>query len=290
MRYLRHPNISDIPKLKKIWCEGFPEDEESYCDFYFERYFHPERCLAVYNDSEIESAVHWFDAYYIGTDGKKYDFIFPYAGSTLKKYRGNKNLQYMIEGCKKYASEKGKSGMVFAAADELVYLYDRWGYDRIAQLHTYSVNVIPKKNNIYWEICPFEKFSSMRTEYLNILGNCFYWDVDAEKYMYDDIFTKGHILICRYEGAEYFAVCTIEKDSIIIRETNFPTDRSSLLLESISYHYSYTGQIDIFSHVELFLCGCNFTLRDIYYGHYGLIGKFPGSEKLYNSYINLIAD
>ncbi len=290
MKYLKHPLISDIPMLKRVWYEGFPEDEEGYCDFYFERYFRPERCLAVYNDSEIESAVHWFDAFYKGTDGKKYDFMFLYASSTLKKYRGQKNLHYMVEGCKKFSIENGKKGLTVVSTDEIAYLYDRWGYKRISQLHTYSANVASKKNNIHWEICSFKKFSLMRTTYLDKLSNCFYWEKDAEKYMYDDIFTSGHVLVCKYEGNEYFAVCTVENDILIIRETDFPKDNLTTLFESISAYYSYTGQIDVYSHEKILLQNHNFTSKDIYYGHYSLNSEFPGSENLGSSYINLIAD
>lgn len=290
MRSLIHPKINDISQLKKIWCEGFPDDEDSYCDFYFEKYFRPDRCLAVYNGTEIESAVHWFDAYYKGTDGNRYGFLFPYAGATLQKYRGHKNLQYMIEGCRKFAIDSGKSGMVFAAADELVHLYDRWGYKRIAKLHTYSLNAVPKENGIVWKICPFKKFKILRTNYLDELGNCFYWEKDAEKYMYDDIFTKGHILICKYDNSEYFVVCTSEKDSMIIRETSFPLNKANWLTESISNYYSYSGKFTIYTHKDDFFCTRDFIAKDIYYGHYGLNDIFSGIENLNLSYINLIAD
>lgn len=290
MRYLSHPKASDIPQLKRIWCEGFPDDKESYCDFYFERHFSPERCLVVYNGIEAESAIHWFDSYYKGSDGNKYDFIFIYAAATLKKYRGHNNLKYMVEGCRKFASDSGKSGIVAAAADELAYLYDKWGFIRISQMHTYSANTAPGHGSVIWKVCPFDEFMSMREDYLDRLGNCFYWHDDAAKYMYDDIFTKGQVLMSQFEGRNYFAVCTFEKDRIIIRETNFPAGKFVLLSESISKYNSYSGKIAIYTHEKVDICSGNFTEEDIYYGHYRLISKFPGSENLGNAYINLIAD
>ena len=132
----------------------------------------------------------------------------------------------------------------------------------------------------------------MRIAYLDKLSNCFYWEKDAEKYIYDDIFTNGQILVCRYEGSEYYAVCTVENDLLTIRETNFPADRPELLtlIESICNYYSYSGRVEIYSHEKLLLNGCEITVEDIYYGHYILNEEFSGSEKLGGSYINLIAE
>lgn len=290
MRSLIHPEMSDIPELKRIWCEGFTEDTDGYCDFYFEKYFRPDRCFAVYNGTELESAVHWFDAYYIGYDGNKYGFLFPYAGATLHRYMGHRNLEYMITGCKQYAAEHGKAGMVFATAEELVYLYDRWGYQRTAKLHTYSFHTSPANNGIVWKICPFEEFHKLRSNYLMQLGNCFYWELHTEKYMYEDIFTKGHVLVCEYESCTYFAVCAVEENCLLIRETSFPLKKSDLLAESISRYYFYSGKITIYTNQNDFFCTQDFTAEDIYYGHYGLGKKFAGSERLSSAYINLIAD
>lgn len=290
MRSLIHPGISDIPTLKKIWRNGFPEDADSYCDFYFERYFHPESCLAVYNGKEIESAIYWFDAYYKGIGGNIYDFLFLYAGTTLPEYRGHNNLQYMVEGCYNYAVQKGKTGIVFAAADDLVHLYDRWGYKRIAKLHTYSLKAIPKDNGIFWNVCQFKKFQILRKDYLDSLGNCFYWYERTEKYMFDDIFTKGGVLVCEYKSQIYFAVCTAEKEGIIIRETSFPLENADLLIESVSRYYSYSGKLIIYTPKNDFFCAYSAAAKDIYYGHYEINQPFPGSERLSLSYINLIAD
>lgn len=290
MKTLNHPKREGINQLKQIWCEGFPDDKESYCDFYFEKHFRPERCLAVYNDTETESAIHWFEAYYKDAVGNKQKFIFLYAGATLKKYRGNNNLQFMIKGCQAFSKENGYAGIIFAAADELVYLYDRWGYNRISKLHTYSVNVTGHSDILCWRICPFEKFQILRNKYLDKIGNCFYWCGDSEKYMYDDIFTKGDILFCEYENTEFFAVCTIEKDGIIIRETSFPLDKAELLNESICKHYSYFGKVYIYTSENDVHFSEKYISEDIYYGHYGINFDFSGSERLGSSYINLIAD
>ncbi|MCM1328256.1 MAG: hypothetical protein NC253_02350 [Ruminococcus sp.] len=290
MRTLKHPSYNEINRLKQIWLEGFPDDGEGYCDFYFEKYFRPERCFAVYNEFEIESAVHWFEAYRKGSDGNKYKFIFPYAGATLKKYRGHKNLQFMIEGCDNFSKKNGYAGMVFAAADELVYLYDKWGYSRISRLNTYTFDVSRRSEILNWKICPFEKFKIMRNNFLGKIGNCFYWCGDAEKYMYDDVFTKGKILFCEYNNTEYFAVCTMEKNCLIIRETDFPLDNSELLTESVCGHFNYFGRVSIYTHKKNLQPAGEYVFEDIYYGHYGLNFNFPGSERLGSAYINLIAD
>ncbi len=290
MRKLVHPKKSDIDTLKKIWCEGFPEDADGYCDFFFERSFSPERTLVVFNGTEIESAVYWFDAYFKDKNGQKQSFIFPFAASTLKNYQGHGNLKYMIEGCMNFTKQSGKTGMVFAAADELVYLYDRWGYKRIAKLHTYSVNVSSDSSDVKWRICPFERFSVLRTALLDSIGNAFYWEGDTEKYMYDDIFTKGHILEASYEGKTHFAVCTNEGDRYIIRETSFPLDKADILIKSISSFYSYSGVMEVYSHSDVWNYSGEYKAEDIYYGHYGLCRGFDGDETLDDSYVNLIAD
>lgn len=290
MKILRHPKYEEINQLKQIWCEGFPDDKDSYCAFYFKKHFRPERCLAVYNDTEAESAIHWFETYYKDADGIKRKFIFLYAGATLKKYRGNNNLQFMISGCREFSKENGYAGIVLAAADEIVHLYDRWGYERIAKLNTYTVIVNRHSDILCWEICSFEKFKILRNKYLDEIGNCFYWYGASEQYMYDDIFTKGDVLFCEYYNTEFFAVCTIEKDGIIIRETNFPLNKSELLTESICNYYNYYGKMCIYTNKNDVHFSEKYVSKDIYYGHCGINFNFSGSERLSRSYINLIAD
>lgn len=290
MRILNHPKHEEINQLRQIWCEGFPDDIDGYCDFYFKKFFRPERCFAVYNDTEIESAIHWFEAYYKDAVGNKQKFIFLYAGATLKKYRGNNNLQFMIRGCQAFSKENGYAGVAFTAADDLVYLYDRWGYKRISKLHTYSVNVKRHSDILRWRICPFRKFQILRNKYLDDIGNCFYWYGDSEKYMYDDVFTKGDILFCKYDNIEFYAVCTIENDGIIIRETSFPLNKSELLNESICKHYNYCGKVCIYTYENDVHFSEEYVSENIYYGHYGINYDFGGSELLDSSYINLIAD
>jgi hypothetical protein len=290
MRKLINPKVENIPELKKLWCECFPDDANGYCDFFFEHYFKPEVCLVLHNGEEIESAAYMFDSYYKGPNYQKYDFMFLYAIGTLKKYRGKNNLKFMVEGCLEYAKEKGMSGINGVSVDDLTHIYDSYGCKRMAMLHTYTVEALPEAGVVSWQICPFEKFSLLRTAYLDEIGNCFYWRGDSEKYMYEDAFTRGSIIVCEYESRAYYAVCTRESDRYTIRETNFPLDKAYILVSSIADYYNYRGLIDIYSRYDSFVYPEKYSSEDIYYGHYGICQGFCGDENLSNAYINIVAD
>lgn len=290
MRSLIHPKRSETEQLKNIWCEGFPADAEGYCDFYFEKHFRPDRCLAVFNGIELESAVHMFDGYYRGKDEKRYDFFYLYAGATLKKYRGKKNLEYMIEGCMKYAYDCGKYGIVVSAAEDIVYLYDRWGYRRMADVYTYSLIGEPLKNGITWQASSFDKYMRLRTEYLDQISSRFYWNEESEKYQYEDICTRGRILTCIYEGKEYFAVCADEEECLMIRETSFPLMHMDLLVDSICGNCSYAGRVTICTKEAEFFSRREIETEKIYSGHFGLCRDFEGSKLLTEAYFSLVGD
>jgi hypothetical protein len=282
--------MGDIPQLKKLWCECFPEDSEGYCDFFFEHYFRPERCIIVRNDTEIESAGHLFDAYYKSADGIKRGFMYLYATGTLERYRGCGNLKLLIEGCLAYCRKIGYSGITVVATDELVCLYDRYDCKRLARVNRFLVTAKPDRCGISWRICPFERFSRLRTAYLDQLGNCFYWCGDSERYMYDDVFTKGSVLECSFKGETYYAVCTREPDRYVIRETSFPLQCADAFVGSIAAFYDYSGMMEIYSRFGAFGYSGQFTMDDLYYGHYRLESGFDGQERLGEAYINLIGD
>jgi hypothetical protein len=291
MRKLIVPQITEISQLKKIWCECFPDDADGYCDFFFSHYFKPEMSLAVYNGRELESAIYMFDAFY-KVEGKKQKFRYLYAGGTLKKYRGKNNLKYMLDGCMTSAREHGCAGTVVVADDDIVHLYDRWGYRRIAGLHTYSVEAVPVQDTISWQICPFEKFAPLRTQYLDSMGNAFYWTGASERYMYDDIFTKGFVLAGEYEGKEYYAVCTKEENQYVVRETSFPLEQADILIGSIAGFCNYSGTLTIYSHSPCFATAGEYRMEDIYYGHVRIDEDFAEEDTdcFGEAYINLIAD
>lgn len=280
--------MSDIPVLKKLWCTAFPDDACGYCDFYFQNYFCPEKCIIVHNGKEIESAVYMFDAYYKTQSGEKLPFVFGFAGATFDKYKGSGNLMRMLKGIPDLRTDA--QGLILVSAEELINLYDRSGFERTAVLHSYSVRDTDSSDKIIWEDCPYESFSVMREAYLDSLGNAFYWEEKTDKYMYRDIYTKGNVLKCRFEEKEYYAVCTKENDRYIIRETDFPLDKADILIETLSFHYSYSGIFDVYSHNDCFEYSGDHEHEEMYYGHYLLFRKMADKFRLSDSYINLIAD
>lgn len=290
MRRLIHPTSRDIPRLKQIWCEGFPDDlQNGYCDFYFDRHFSPERSLAVINGTEIESACHLFDAVCQCADGIDRRFLFFYAAATAEKYRGHSNLQFMVEGCLNYAAQLHYSGMLTAAAEEIIYLYDRWGGKRTSPMHTYTTSYhVPEGALLEMTECSYDAFSVMRKSYLNRFSTAVRWTEASERYMYQDTFQRGKILQTTYQRKTFYAVCTVEEDCIIIRETDMPLALARLLADSVLAHFDYRGELTLYSHDKAELPG--FRSDSMYYGHYYLTENFDGSEMLSDLYLNLIAD
>jgi len=285
---IMHPNRKQIPRLKEIWCESFPEDAESgYCNFYFKHHFSPENSLILCTPEDIESAAYMFTAYYPDADGNKQKMLYFYAGSTAVRYRGKHNFKKLVTGLLEEAIQKDCRAVFWLGAEHLISTYDRWHCPRTAPMHTYHT-VIPHPENKIPDlhICEYELFASLREQFLVQIGNAVRWTDESNRYMYQDIFTKGFVLTFRQNT--FYAVCTKEENEIIIRETNVPPENWYLLCESVLNYFQISGDITVYHYQEV--PADLFMHSQIYYGHFVLLQNFPGCEKLQSVYINLVAD
>ncbi len=292
MKKVQNPSANDIPALKALWCDCYPEDRAGYCDFYFDHFFAPEYCLAVYDGTRIESALYMFDGYYKNTVSGKIPMRFLYAAATAEKYRRQGNFGFLLDNCLKRAVNDGCAGLYCIPYDNVVHLYERRGWRSIGKLNVFSFSCTDIRNLNYPEMktCSFSDYKKMRNDYLNKIGNCFYWSGKTEVYMYEEIFTKGDVFRFTYRNRDYYAVCTDEGDRIIIRETNFPLDNAESLVSAICGKYSYNGQMEIYSRKDSINLSADIEVSKMNYGSYITAVKFKGSEALKNSYLNIAAD
>lgn len=291
MRSIQHPTTQDLPRLREIWAECFPEDISSgYCDFFFANYYNPEHAL-VLREEEIETMGYFFRGTQRGDDGIVRGYLYLYAAGTAKAYRGRNNLALLVEEGMNYAGRLGYAGMFVTAAEGIEFLYDRYGFRRTADLFSYTApehldtGELPALTD-----CPYSRFSELRAKYLASLDCAFGWQPETEMFMYKELNLVGKVLLASWQGAEYYVCCTKEQE-LIIRETDAPEEWLPSLTAAVRVHFGTDSETIICRHTQSqVLLREGFTESQSYYGHYRLLESYPGSEKLSHAYLNLIAD
>lgn len=280
-----HPKRKDIPRLKEIWLDCFPEDKNGYCDFFFENRFIPERITALENGGRICGAVYFFDAFFTGKDGKKYPFLMSFGAGVAQCYRGNNGMFRMYAHACKEAFSVGISGIIAFATDELVEAYDRHGFRRLPCIYRTVCIVDESIFAPKWHICGYDEFRKCRESFLKSKEYFFDWEEKSLAFMYKDVFTSGAVLCCEYKGVRFYAVCSVSDGDLIIRETDFPPAETSVLAAGIGRHFG-RDRVLLYSTEPVSNARC----EKMYYGHYLLSDSFPFPDDMQRAYINIIAD
>ncbi len=286
---LIHPNASDVTELQKIWCEGFPEDTDGFCQLYFREMFQPQMCVAVCNGKELESAIHLLDLKYKSKAGKEYGFYYLYGGATRKKYRGSGNLKIMADYSLELAHETGRYGIVAGAADGLISLYDSWKFLRLKERNVCLFNGIKEVSCLGWRRSSFAEYQRLHEKYLEEIGWGFTWEEKAERFRYEDVCMHGTVLTCTHQGKEYFAVCVKEEEQITVQETSVPWTLLGELVKCVCWCFSFTGEVKIWS-------GCTdygiygYKSLKTYCAHYKLCWEMEDAKELEWAYFFPVGD
>ena len=283
-----HPCYEQVPRLKEIWYEAFPEDIESrYCDFFFEHYFSPENSLILWSPEDIKSVAYMFPAYYPDAEGQKQKALYLYATATDSRYRKKHNFKKLMTSLLEETSRQDYCVLFLLGTEDVIPTYDRWHWARTAPMYVYeAVMQNPEHTISDLQICEYDTFVPLREKFLTQTGNAMHWTEESNRYMYQDVFVNGCVLA--FQQNTFYAVCTKETDGIIIRETNAPPEMWQLLCEGVLNYFKTSGHITIYHYQKVPVEG--FCCSQIYYGHYILLKPFSGSEKLHSVYINLVAD
>ena len=279
-----HPKKDDIPRLKALWLECFPDDG-GYCDFFFDNRFIPERITALESSGEICGAVYFFDAYFAGKDGKKYPFLMAYAAGVAKSFRGRGGMFGMYAHTCEEAFRNGIYGLAAFSTDELIEAYDRHGFKRFFGIYRITCEVEESVASPEWSPCSYSEFKERRENFLQSKKSFFGWEEASLAFMYKDVFTSGEVLCCERGGERFYAVCSFSGEELVIRETDYPLGEVSALFSGISKHFG-TRQITLYSDVPVSGVQC----ERMYYGHYMLSEAFPYPDDVQGAYINIIAD
>ena len=122
------PNTMD---LRTLWNEAFG-DGDKFLDTFFGTAFSDERCMALYFNNELASALYWFEC---ELKGKKIAYI--YAVATAKKFRGCGFCRQLMESTHKTLSVLGFSAAVLVpSSKELFNFYEKIGYKTCGYLGT----------------------------------------------------------------------------------------------------------------------------------------------------------
>ena len=121
---IRTPRREEIPALKAIWQEAFPEDTKDQIGDFFRLGFAPERCLVLAVGGPPVSVVYWFDGIWGG--GR---FAYLYAVATEKAARGRGYSSRLIEAaCTKLAGSGYAGALLVPAEPELFRFYGKLGF------------------------------------------------------------------------------------------------------------------------------------------------------------------
>lgn len=156
---IKSPTVTDIPRLRMLWKESFG-DTDAFLDGFFATAFSPERALAVYQDSEIISALYWFLCEY---NEKPVAYI--YGVQTAKSSRGNGVCHSLMAAAHKRLAEDGYCGVILVPSnDKLVGFYETMGYRLYTKLGKFST--IAKASGI--SVCEIDKaeYTQLRRKYL----------------------------------------------------------------------------------------------------------------------------
>lgn len=125
-----HPDLGDIPALRALWKEAFP-DTDAFLELFFTQAFAPERALAVKEGNEVLAALYWFDCKW-----EQNPCVYVYAVATQKEHRGKGICRALMAQLHKEMDMAGKSTVLVPANDGLREFYARLGYENFGGMET----------------------------------------------------------------------------------------------------------------------------------------------------------
>ncbi len=173
---IRKARESDIPKLREIWAECFPQDVE-YAKFFFERIFKLPCAVVCEIAGECVGMIHVFPRE-LSTPKGKLSGKYIYGVGTLKKFRGRGIAGRLL------ASEEHSCDalLLIPQSESLFEFYRKYGFSETAYVDSFSVmpggkaeiyeageKDIPHLNRVYEESLAGAVFASRDSETWKLL-------------------------------------------------------------------------------------------------------------------------
>lgn len=127
-----HPDLGQIPALRRLWRQAFG-DEERFLDMFFSTGFAPDRCRCVWEGEALVAAAYWLDGAL-----EERTLAYVYAVATDKDHRGRGIGSALMEDLHRTLTARGYAGAALVpGAPGLRRFYQRLGYrdaTKIAQI------------------------------------------------------------------------------------------------------------------------------------------------------------
>ena len=278
---IRSPLWSELPQLRALWLDGFPEDTERDVDSFLRRWFRPERCLAVCRGDRLESAAHLFRAQLLQNGQAAGEFLYLYGVVTARDCRQQGNVHSLTDGALTLAASQGLSGIFLVPDVGKEEIYRKCGFSDMGGLCFREVAVSGAHSPEEWRPCGYETFRVLRDRYLSSLPAAFRWTDASDRFFYEDALQRGRVLVC----GDRYAVLLEHGDGWTIQEANFPlTDAAVCRL---------CGALGIRGNVMAAFPAPEPAPPELRRECYGQVRLCPGplsGKQLETGYVNLIGD
>lgn len=117
------PQTSQLSALQDLWKQAFG-DEGGFWEGFFRVGFSPNHCRCLWEDSNLASALFWFDCDW---KGKKIAYLFAIA--TEESQQGKGYCRRLMESTHELLKAQGYAGAILVPeTDPLFSLYEKFGY------------------------------------------------------------------------------------------------------------------------------------------------------------------
>lgn len=121
--------------LRQLWQEAFLDDD-SFLDGFFSVGFSPDRCLCLWQDTCLASALYWFDCNWAG---QKVAYL--YAVATAASQQGKGYCRALMEKTHGLLKEQGYKGAILVPGSESLFrFYEKLGYKACCKLSLQEVS------------------------------------------------------------------------------------------------------------------------------------------------------
>lgn len=210
----KEPAASMIPMLRKLWKDGFG-DNDAFLDTFFGTAFDPTRCRVAMaqKDSDelanIAAVLYWFDC---SVDDQRIAYV--YAVTTAKQFRGNGACHMLLNDTHKHLKTLGYTGVILVPGNEaLVSLYEGCEYEACTKRS--RLECAATDMNIEVREIKKEEYALLRREFLPKLS------VVQENENLDFLAAQAKF----YTGKDFLLAGTIENENLygieLLGDTSF---------------------------------------------------------------------
>jgi len=156
---IKHPTQEDLPQLRQLWKEAFG-DSDAFLDLFFATGFHPQRCLGLWEDNRLASAIYWFHCTLNG-----HPVAYLYALATDRAFRGRGLAHRLMAHLHGHLTQQGYTAALLVPGTEaLSGLYKEMGYAFCGGIREFSRTAagtaVPLRS-----VTP-EEYARLRRQYL----------------------------------------------------------------------------------------------------------------------------